>query len=141
MTGLRSAVSGFPFSVTLPILAQISSAAEAGPTGVRSRRWGWLQTLFPDGDSRGGWGREGRAEGPGGSCTRSPVLPPACCLSSGPLLALPTPTPLITLLLFRTTQDSLNSSGKRVCAHRCVFKGREAQNGFFFQSSAWNSLI
>lgn len=43
MTGLRLAGSGFPFSVTLPIPAQISTAAEAippwGPRGALPIPW------------------------------------------------------------------------------------------------------
>lgn len=79
VTGLRSAGPGFPFSVTLPIWVQISSAAEAITRGV-SRRW--VRGCVPQGPHaaprqglrRAGWGLEGRAE-PGLLTYRPPLTP------------------------------------------------------------------
>lgn len=107
VTGLWSAVSGFPFSITLPILAQISSSAHS----FSCTHW-----VSPGAHPvLSGWGRTADArEGVGWECSPPPCT---CFLSPGPS---PAPTYgasscSLLCLIFRTPQESLSSWELCVC--------------------------
>ena len=117
MTSLWSAVSGFPFSVTLPIPAQISSAAAACSVGRGGASGSPPCSQTETQEGQAGDVRVGLRYLEIYIPTGPQNLPP---LLWAPLPPLPPYTSSFITLLFRTTQDSLGSPGKCVCVCVCV---------------------